>query len=875
MRKILFLAISILIYVNSFSATINAIKSGDWNDPATWDLGRIPQEGDDVNINNNYTVTVSQSVTYTVLSVTIGWSGSLLIQQDVTLSISSYSSSNGGGNPVEIYGRLNIYGNATQSNGTVNIEEGGYMYVTGDYSGSGGSAVTLNVNGTLETNTLTTSSITINIGPNGKIIVHSDFTNASGATVTIYGGEFIIEGNYVNQGDATITINDDGLLHIYGDYTNTGGSDIVVNDGTVIIDGNVDNRGGSTFTIADGSYVEVNGDLSNTGGGTITVDGSLYVEGDLTNRGGSTIDGTGSLYVGGTIDDPEDKIEPGLLVSQILHTIASGQWSDPAIWSKTSDDAPCNCTPPINSDVTISTNTQVTLNETAKIANLTIEDNAQLSLLASANLTIFDNFTINGTLIMQNDLTSSPNLLDQGTVSYGTNAQIITKLTIGAGKYSYIGNYIPNVPTSSITQIGTNTNPNVYQYDETQADNWGDSDPSNDYLGWINPSAEMTPATGFAIYSDQTYTFTLTGSSFTTGTVTTQVTLTSHSDFTNSAEVDGWNLLANPYPSSIDAATFLNDNSSVLNGNVYLWDDDGSNGADYSSADYIQFNSTGTIVNSANGGDFNGYIAPNQAFFVQAIQSGTVTFQNSQKVDNQSHLLKKGDRYNPKMIRIKLALYNDTLYNETLIGFSALTSDGFDQGYDGYKRQGNANIAFYSLMDGKPMGIQALSDCFDYKQIPLGYKLKQPGRLKIALKTYNTDERFKILLYDQYTGNTHDLILSPYKFTTNSGTFNNRFILIVEKHQISTGIHSSVQNAELTVNYYDKSIHIDNPTSINFGNTQITIRDIQGRIVKSSHAYLAPGSSVIISTGLKTSGVYIIILRTERHIQTTKIVVIE
>ncbi len=873
--RILLPVVVLLFYTPVYSVSISAVKSGNWSDPTVWSTGTVPQDGDDVTINNNYIVIVDQSYEYTNLPVTIGWSGSLIVPQGITLTITSFSSSNGGGNPVSIAGRLNVYGNVSQTGGTINIEDGGYFFVDGDYSTSGGSAVQLNVYGTLETNTLTTSSITVTIGPNGKIIVHGDFVNSSGATFTINGGEFHIEGNYDNRGDATITINDGGLLHIYGDYLNAGGSDIVVNDGTVIIDGNVSNQGGSTFTIADGSYVEVNGDLSNTGGGDITVDGSLYVAGDLTNRGGSTITGSGSLYVGGNIDDPQNGIEPGLLLPKDMHNIASGTWSDPSIWSSTADNAPCNCTPPINSNITITANTQVNLDNIAKIKTLTVEDGAEFTLDDEANVTVFEDVTLNGTLVLQNSLTSSPNFLVQGNIVYGPNVQIITKLTVGADKYNYLGNYIPGVPTSILKQLGPYENPNVYQYDETQADNWEDADPSNDYTGWVEPADTMTPGQGFIVYTDQVYTYTFTGTKITKGTVNVDVTLTIHSEFANSNSVDGWNLIANPYPASIDAQSFLNDNSAVLDGNVYLWDDDRSAGTDYSSSDYIQYNSTGTIVNSANGTDFNGKIAPNQAFFVKAIATGQVVFKPSQMSEESSRLLKATMEEDNDMRRLWLAMTNGSLYNETLIAFSSFTTDGFDAGYDGLKRQGNEDIAFYSMLDSSRMGIQALSDTFDVvKRVALGYRVAQPGEYTVYLKNYNTPLSYKLMLYDALTGQYHNLVLSPYTFSTEAGEFNDRLFLVVEKRRIATATAEELLSPDFRIYAANGKLFVSNLSSEPADNVQMSLIDMQGRVVLEKRFDLLPNSTEITDISSLQAGVYVVRLQTGRSFETQKISIV-
>ncbi len=71
---------------------------------------------------------------------------------------------------------------------------------------------------------------------------------------------------------------------------------------------------------------------------------------------------------------------------------------------------------------------------------------------------------------------------------------------------------------------------------------------------------------------------------------------------------EGWHLLANPYPFTIDWALVHSDQSDI-NASIYVWDKNRSGGADY--------------IVSGSGGDFDGLIAPFQGFWVRALSDGT------------------------------------------------------------------------------------------------------------------------------------------------------------------------------------------------------------------------------------------------------------
>ncbi len=49
--------------VSLFSSMIGSVKSGNWNDPTTWSVGRMPATNEYVQINTGHTVTVGQTVT--------------------------------------------------------------------------------------------------------------------------------------------------------------------------------------------------------------------------------------------------------------------------------------------------------------------------------------------------------------------------------------------------------------------------------------------------------------------------------------------------------------------------------------------------------------------------------------------------------------------------------------------------------------------------------------------------------------------------------------------------------------------------------------------------------------------------------------------
>ncbi|MFT5183457.1 MAG: PKD repeat protein [Flavobacteriales bacterium] len=133
---------------------------------------------------------------------------------------------------------------------------------------------------------------------------------------------------------------------------------------------------------------------------------------------------------------------------------------------------------------------------------------------------------------------------------------------------------------------------------------------------------------------------------------------------------DGWNLVANPYPSAIDWDDAVGWSRTDLNEAVYAFDP--INGQ-YSS-----------YVNGVSIGSLNGIIASTQAFWVKS-ESGSpsMTLKESSKVNSTGVHMRTEDMNTQTVIRLKLQ--GGDKYDETVIGFHSLAQAGFDPEYDAYK----------------------------------------------------------------------------------------------------------------------------------------------------------------------------------------------
>ncbi|WP_178986347.1 T9SS type A sorting domain-containing protein [Winogradskyella helgolandensis] len=266
-----------------------------------------------------------------------------------------------------------------------------------------------------------------------------------------------------------------------------------------------------------------------------------------------------------------------------------------------------------------------------------------------------------------------------------------------------------------------------------------------------------------------------------------------------------WNLIGNPYPSAIDAETFLTANTN-LEGRVDIWTHDtglfdvtGASDAFYDDFgvnygnQYITFNSTGTSTPDPSN-TFNGKIASGQAFFVRVDDDAldtedSVNFTNAMRHNNivahdnnQFHRSTSEETIalEKQLVWLSLANENDQAIS-TLVGYANGATEGKDRLYDAYTNNEGFNL--YSLItEDEKLVIQGLPLPFvDTNTVPLGIELNASGIYKIAIGKVEgslfVDQEQDIYLEDTYTNVIHDLRTSPYSFTGEAGEFNDRFIL--------------------------------------------------------------------------------------------------
>ncbi|MBW4361108.1 hypothetical protein [Flavobacterium taihuense] len=255
------------------------------------------------------------------------------------------------------------------------------------------------------------------------------------------------------------------------------------------------------------------------------------------------------------------------------------------------------------------------------------------------------------------------------------------------------------------------------------------------------------------------------------------------------------NLIGNPYPSAVDADSFILKNASVLYGALYFWTHNSTatktgNQYFYNSDDYATYNLTGgtrTAVEASTGGGFpSGKIAAGQSFFVGSKVAGSFEFNNAMRIfqpglNNQFFKNEKTkERENVAKNRIWLNFTSAKgVFKQLLVGYIDGATNDLDDLYDGISFNGNSDVDFYSINKIKKLSIQGRAlPFYELDSVPLGYKSKLGDTFTISIDQVDgLFNKRQIFLEDKSNGVIHNLGKSPYVFSTQNGEYNERFVL--------------------------------------------------------------------------------------------------
>jgi hypothetical protein len=206
------------------------------------------------------------------------------------------------------------------------------------------------------------------------------------------------------------------------------------------------------------------------------------------------------------------------------------------------------------------------------------------------------------------------------------------------------------------------------------------------------------------------------------------------------------------------------------------------------SDDYAVYNKTGGTRTSYTGSALpNGKIGTGQAFMVEAITATNVQFTNSMRNKTYSNSqffrpattaeIAEQNSQNRYWLNLK---NSDGMFSQQLIGYIDQATYASDFAYDALVAQTKNYLSFYSTIGESNYRIQARPTFTETDEVPLGYFAAVSGQFTIELDATEgifAQQNQPIYLEDRELNILHDLSQSPYSFTTNSGTYAQRFVI--------------------------------------------------------------------------------------------------
>ncbi|MFL9843231.1 immunoglobulin domain-containing protein [Flavobacterium rhizosphaerae] len=319
------------------------------------------------------------------------------------------------------------------------------------------------------------------------------------------------------------------------------------------------------------------------------------------------------------------------------------------------------------------------------------------------------------------------------------------------------------------------------------------------------------------------------------------------------------NGVGNPYPSPISLVDFYLENSNVLRDNtgVYFWrkKNDGSI-TSYATLTLMGFVANGGAPDTGGaptpgyqyggqnqagyytGNVSNWVIAPGQGFYVKTSTSPSTTdivFKNSMRraTPGANQGFFRDGNFNT-ISRLWLNI-TDTQngFNQIIVGYKDDATLGMDYGYDGSRMSTSTNVSLYSLAEGNELTIQARPAFENTDVVPVGYVANNAGNFTLAID--HTDGIFEdgqdIYIKDNLLGVTHDIKAEAYTFTSEAGTFDNRFEIVYMAGN-SLGTDTPFDANTVIVYKQDGNININAGQAVM---TSVNIYDIHGRVIYTAN----------------------------------------
>jgi len=580
--------------------------------------------------------------------------------------------------------------------------------------------------------------------------------------------------------------------------------------------------------------------------------------------------------------------------------LSSTSWSDTGNWS-------CGKIPTSLIDLTLTTGLPryplIAAGQTVSVNNLTINNGASFTLSATSTVNISGNFTNNGTFSSSSNTggtmnfngttqsingSSSTNFFNlnisntSGTVTLNSNANLYGTMNISSGsKFDAAGTLstpLLTLKSTAITQHGsigvlpTSSSPfsgnikverfmdalgGTFRYISSPVTSNPAKPTGIDKLyeynnGWVG-AGTLVSGKGYAalVYNNVSVNWSVIGPILTGDAPTWNL------------PTEGWYLLGNPHPSSIQwsnnaSAWTLSNVSSIIG----VTDNHGGSYPTYFK--YSDYNSS--TPSWGNGALSGGVIAMGQAFWVYAnAGGGSVTLKQAAKSTNNGSFYRNtgGTEFDD----VSIILSNEKVVDQTFLRIQERSTEGYEFGKD-LPKLWNDQMNVYLLEKTKrEMLINAIPKMNKSMEIPIGIKVSEPGDYTLSFS--NTDKfSYGGLLY---LIDAQEQVVVPvsnadhYSFTVKVANqpVNDRFYL-----SLSPTVQERKESNTVMVYPNPAVEHLKIEIKGQKSAAPVMLLDMNGKSVRSME--IKKEGTIDISN--LTSGFYILKVQTEQGVHVQKVV---
>jgi len=492
---------------------------------------------------------------------------------------------------------------------------------------------------------------------------------------------------------------------------------------------------------------------------------------------------------------------------------SAGQWNAESTWNP-------EIIPNRSADAIIA-NMPVTVTDSTgrRCHNLTIGHASGLTLNTGSKLAVGGNFLI------ESDLSGTGSLLDNGTLTITDSTLVKRFLTGGSGttgrKYNLLSSPVQgqNIQPEFVS-VPPDTSTGFSKFDE----------PTATWISAITTSGNWNPGFENQFMNGKGYlvtTYTNTTKTF-TGDLN-KGTYALSCSYTVASGTPGWNLLGNPYPSSLnwDAVT----RTDGIDNALYTYDPDLQN-----YRYYVQL--PGDTISLGSGSP---HISSMQGFLIHAEQGGgSVTFNDSQRVHPSSGTFKKYEGTIPDMLELDLA--GNDFTDQTFIIFMDGSTGNFDPDREALKLYSfNPQVPVLHTLttDSMELAINALPHSNSPVVVKVHFETTVQGTFTLTAKFAESfDPKTAIGLEDLKISQTRDLKVNPvYTFSADPGESPERFHLHFSE---VNGINDQVNPGTILIYSYGESVYIEGLNETRGG--ELIICNLLGQEVRHQPV---PGTNLI------------------------------